>query len=217
MIKGVYGYTDRREPEKRPYEHINHSDETLVDSNHESTKSHEARSVSYVRPKCPADLTSRRFVIPRIVPFNLRLQLQAPTRPTPSNSTRLRRLPRHLLAIVTGQRRCTDNQRVGLSSSRVAHHLMRKRRPHSPFCLRMFWVPPSGSSRYRKLSSRFSNACNFLDRCITYLSILVICHSCCRGRSHSNIMFFSRVVIDDAGHFISTWARVLDPTTSAGH
>ena len=45
---GVYGYTDRREPEKRPFEHSNHSDETLVDSNHESAKPHEARSVSHL-------------------------------------------------------------------------------------------------------------------------------------------------------------------------
>jgi len=40
-IAGVYEYNVKREPEKRPYEHNNHSDETLVDSNHESIKSHE--------------------------------------------------------------------------------------------------------------------------------------------------------------------------------
>lgn len=55
VIKGLYEYTDRREPEKRPYEHSNHSDETLVDSNHESTKPHEARSVPHVHLKRPAE------------------------------------------------------------------------------------------------------------------------------------------------------------------
>ncbi|KAF9648256.1 hypothetical protein BDM02DRAFT_3115744 [Thelephora ganbajun] len=38
---GVYDYGGRRKPKKRPYEHSNHSDETLVDSNHEAMKSHE--------------------------------------------------------------------------------------------------------------------------------------------------------------------------------
>ena len=45
---GAYEYNNRREPEKRPYEHSNHSDETLVGSNHESMKPHEARIVSRV-------------------------------------------------------------------------------------------------------------------------------------------------------------------------
>jgi hypothetical protein len=49
-IIAVYEYNDRREAEKRPYEHNNHSDETLVDSSHEATKSHEARIVSRDHP-----------------------------------------------------------------------------------------------------------------------------------------------------------------------
>lgn len=46
---GVYEYNSRREPEKRPYGHENHSEETLVDSNHELAKPHEVRTVPHVR------------------------------------------------------------------------------------------------------------------------------------------------------------------------
>lgn len=35
----------------------------------------------------------------------------------------------------------------------------------------MFWVLPSGSSRYRKLLNRFWNVCNLVNRCITYLFV----------------------------------------------
>ncbi|KAF9781113.1 hypothetical protein BJ322DRAFT_253081 [Thelephora terrestris] len=41
VLVGVYEYNSRQEPEKRPYEHSNHSDETLVDSIHELIKPHE--------------------------------------------------------------------------------------------------------------------------------------------------------------------------------
>ena len=167
VMKGVYEYTDRQEPEKRPYEHSNHSDETLVDSNHESTKPQEARNVPRVHLRHPAN-SPHRFMIPRIIPFNAHLQLH-PTQSTPSNSNRLRHLPQRLLATVTGQLGDTNHQRVGSSSLRITHNLRRKRLPRSPCCLRMFWVLPSGGSRYRKPSSRFSNAWNLVDRCITYL------------------------------------------------
>jgi hypothetical protein len=73
-IVGVYEYNTKREPEKRSYEHSNHSDETLVDSNHESMKLHEARIVSHVHYGRPAD-PPRRFMIH--LPLNTRLQLQA--------------------------------------------------------------------------------------------------------------------------------------------
>ena len=48
VIAGLYEYNDKQEPEKSPYGHSNNSDETLVDSNHESVKRHEVTSVSCV-------------------------------------------------------------------------------------------------------------------------------------------------------------------------
>ena len=101
--------------------------------------------------------------------LNTRLQPQAPVRTITFSSIRLRHPLRHLLAAATGQRRDSNHPRVELSSSRIVYRQMRKHLPHSPCCLQMFWVLLSGSSRCRKPLSRFSNACNLVNRCITYL------------------------------------------------
>lgn len=58
-ITAVHEYNDRQEPEKPPYEHSNRSDETLVDSSHETVKSHEARSGSARASGRIADPTSQ--------------------------------------------------------------------------------------------------------------------------------------------------------------
>ena len=79
----------------------------------------------------------------------------------------------------------------------------------------MSWALPSGSSKYRKLSSRSSNACNLVNLCITYL----FCHSHCYCRSSSNTMFSVVLYLDGAGHFISTWTvywTPYRPNTSTG-
>jgi len=171
VIVGVYEYNTKRDPEKRPYEHSNHSDETLVDPNHESIKSHEARSVPCVQLRHSTD-PPHRFKILRIrLQLNTRLHLQASARITTFNSTRLRHPLRHLLAVVTYQERDSNHPRVELSSSRIVRRPTRKHLPHSPCCPQMFWVLPSGSSRYRKLLNRFWNVCNLVNRCITYLFV----------------------------------------------
>jgi len=119
----------------------------------------------------PAD-PPHRFTILRIrLPLNTRLHLQAPAQITTFSSTRLRHPLRHLLAVVTCQQRDSDHPRAELSSSRMVRCLTKKHLPHSLCCPQMFWVLPSGSSRCRKLLSRFSNACNLFNRCVSYLFV----------------------------------------------
>jgi hypothetical protein len=100
---GIYEYNAKCEPEKRPYEHSNHSDETLVDSNHESIKPHEARSVSCIHLKRHADPPHRFMSSEDPPPFNTRLQSRGSSPNDPFSSIRLRHPLRHLLAAVTGQ------------------------------------------------------------------------------------------------------------------
>jgi len=75
-ITAVYEYNGRQDPEKHPYEHSNHSDETLVDSSHETTKPHEVHD-SEDRPSVQPHTPSASDPHPKNPPrFN-----QTPTPP----------------------------------------------------------------------------------------------------------------------------------------